>query len=92
MYAGLVASGKAQTQPMCIKCTHVCAHTHNSGLLSLCLNGFFSNALARSPPTVNLKDDYLVKKFSTRGILPHKGELAIHEDIFGYHNLGRGGS
>lgn len=89
---GLVASGKPQTQPMCIKFTHVRAHIHNSGLLSLCLSEwiFFPNALARSPPTVNLKDDYLVKKFSTRGILPHKGQLAIHEDIFGYHNLGRG--
>ena len=29
---GLVASGKAQTQPMCIKFTHVRAHTHNSRL------------------------------------------------------------
>lgn len=41
MYVGLVATEKAQTQPMGIKCTHVHAYTHNSGLLSLCLNGVF---------------------------------------------------
>ena len=63
----LEASGRAQTQPICIKCTHVHTHTIQVCCHFTCLNGFFSSALARSPSTVNLKDDYLAKRFSTRG-------------------------